>query len=39
MDILELADDIYKDRRNAKGLIMSVMLPDIFWVTDITCQL
>ena len=39
MDILELADDVYKDRRKAKGLIMSDMLPDIFWITDITCQL
>ena len=30
LDILELPEDVSKDRRKAKGLIKSVMLPVIF---------
>ena len=33
---LEFSDDASKDRRKAKGLSMSVMLPVVFVVTDIT---
>ena len=32
LDILESPGDVSKDRRKGKGLIMSVMLPVIFWV-------
>ena len=36
LDILESSEDASKDSRKAKGLSMSVMLPVVFGVTDIT---